>query len=128
MKITPKEYAIGLYEATKDAPKEEMAEKIAEFVKILKIDNVLSIEKKIVEEYEKYYRKQKNILRIKIRSGEKVSPETISTMMKNFSKQVEIEEEIDEDLIGGIVVEIESDLMIDGSVKKKLEVMKEAIG
>lgn len=127
MKITPKQYAITLYEATKNASKEDSEKLIKNFVDLLRFNNDLSLEKRIVEEYYAHYRKQKGISKLKIRSGEKLSPDIVSGIVQKFSGQVEMEEEVDESLIGGISLEINDDILIDGSVKKKLETLRETI-
>jgi ATP synthase F1 delta subunit len=127
MKITPKQYAISLYEITKDAKKEESAELIKNFVNLLRFNNNLSMEDKIIDEYEAYLRKQKGIAKVKIRSGEKLSPATVSSIVKHFAGQVELEEETDPELIGGITVEINDNTLIDGSIRKKLEDLRRNI-
>ncbi len=127
MKITPKQYAISLYEITKDANKEESAKLIGNFVNLLRFNNNLSMKDRIVEEYEGYLRKQKGIAKVKIRSGEKLSPEVVSGIVKHFAGQVELEEEVDPSLIGGIAVEINDDMLIDGSVQRKLEDLRQNI-
>jgi ATP synthase F1 delta subunit len=127
MKITPKQYAISLYEITKDASKEESAKLIGNFVQLLRRSNNLSMENRIVEEYESYLRKQKGIAKVKIRSGEKLSPATVSAVVKHFAGQVEMKEEVDPALIGGIAVEINDDTLIDGSIRKKLEDLRHTI-
>ncbi|MDD3006414.1 MAG: F0F1 ATP synthase subunit delta [Candidatus Pacebacteria bacterium] len=128
MKITPKQYAISLYEITRDAKKEESSEMIKSFVDLLRFNNNLSMEKRIVEEYQKYCRKQKGISKVRIKSGEKLSPEIVSSIVKHFAGQVELEEEVEPNLIGGISIEIDDDTLIDGSVRKKLENLRQAIG
>lgn len=127
MKITPKQYAISLFEITKGASNEESAVLIKNFVNLLRFNNALSLEKKIVEEYQTYCRKQKGISKLRIRSSEKLSPEIVSDIVKHFAGQVEIDEEIDPSLIGGIAVEINDDILIDGSVKKKLADLRATI-
>lgn len=128
MKISPKQYAISLYEATKGASKDEAEKLIESFVKVLRFNNDLSKEKRIIEEYYAHCRKQKGIAKLRVRSSEKLSPAIVSGIVKHFAGQVEIEEEIDPGLIGGIAIEINDDTLIDGSVKKKLQDLKEAIG
>lgn len=127
MKITPKQYAISLYEATENLS-ETKAEKVIEnFVEILKQNNDLAQEEKIITEYYKHYQKQKNISKIKIKSREKVSPDIMNRIMKKFENQIEIEEEFDSNLIGGISLEIDERILIDGSINKKLDNIKNAI-
>jgi F-type H+-transporting ATPase subunit delta len=127
MKITPKQYAISLYETTKNARKDEAEEMVKNFVKLLRLDNNMSKADKIIEEYYKYYRQQKGISKLKVTGSENIAPEVINSIVKHFANQVELEEEIDESLIGGITLEIDDDTLIDGSVRGKLEKLKKNI-
>ncbi len=127
IKTTPKQYAISLYEATKNANKEEAEKLVENFVKLLRVNNALFLSEKIIEEYYAYYRKQKGISKLKVISSEKLNSDVINGIVKHFAGQVEMEEEIDEKLIGGIMLEINDDTLIDGSVRKKLEYIKENI-
>lgn len=127
MKITPKQYAVSLFEITRGASKEESSDLIKSFVDLLRFNNNLSMEKKIIEEYQNYCRKQKGISKVKISSGEKLSPAIVSDIVNRFAGQVEIEEEVDPALIGGIAVVINDDTLIDGSIRKKLADMKQTI-
>lgn len=127
MKITPKQYAISLYETTKNAPKDEVPKLAANFVKLLQLNNSLSMADKIIDEYYRYYRKQKGISKIKITSSEKLPAEAINNIVKHFSNQIEMEENVDERLIGGVTIEIDDNVLIDGSVRKKLEILKKNI-
>lgn len=127
MKITPKQYAITLFEATKGLSNEEAEKTIKNFVDLLRFNNNLSLEKKIVEEYKTHCRKQKGVSKLRIQSGEKLSPEIVSSIVKHFAGQVELEEEVDPELIGGIAVEIDDDTLIDGSIRKKLKNLQDAL-
>lgn len=127
MKITPKQYAISLYESTNNLPKNKLAERIKNFVNILKKNNDFSLGEKIVQQYYKYYRTKRNISKIEITSSQKLDSETLNNILKKFSKQVEIEEKIDGSLIGGIVIKIDENTLIDGSVKRKLEDLKKVL-
>lgn len=127
MKITPKQYAISLYETTKNVDKFKTEERIKSFVSILKKNNDLSLANKIKDEYNKYYRNQRNISRIEISSNDKLDSETLNGIIQKFKNQIEVEEKIDESLIGGIVIKIDDDVLIDGSVKRKLEDLKKEL-
>ena len=127
MKITSKQYAIGLYESTNNLPQAELAKRIKNFVGVLKKNNDFSLEKKIIQQYYKYYRAKRNISKIEITSNQKLDSEILNKILKKFSKQIEIEEKIDQSLIGGITVKIDEDTLIDGSVKRKLEDLKKSL-
>lgn len=127
MRITPKQYAISLYESTKNVDKVEIEKRIEKFVEILKKNNDLFLIAKIIEKYYEHYRNDKQISKIEITSNEKIDSEILNKIIQKFKKQIEIEESIDESLIGGIIVRINDNLLIDGSVKKKLENLKASL-
>jgi F-type H+-transporting ATPase subunit delta len=127
MKITPKQYAVSLYESTKGVDKLESGRRVGNFVNILRKNNDLSLITKIIEQYYKHYRKEKNISKIEIASNEKLSSETLNKIIQKFSKQIEIEEKIDKSLVGGVVLKIDDNILIDGSVKRKLEDLRGSI-
>lgn len=127
MRITPKQYAIGLYEATNQLPKEKAVKVIERFVEILKRNNHLKMETKIIEEYNKHLQKSKNITRIRIKSREKVSADIMNKIIKKFEDQVEIVEEENPEMIGGISLEINENTLIDGSIDRKLSEIKNII-
>lgn len=127
MKITPKQYALSLYESTQNADKNEISKRIGNFVDILKKNNDLSQADKIIQCYYQHYRKIKNITKIEIKSSEKLGTNIISKILQKFNKQVEIEEKIDPALIGGVVIKINDNTLIDGSIKRKLEDLKEKL-
>jgi len=48
----------------------------------------------------------------------------LNKIIQKFKNQIEIKEKIDKSLIGGMVIKIDDSLLIDGSVKRKLEDLK----
>ena len=124
MKITPKQYAISLYESTKKVDELEIEKRIKKFIDILKRNNNLSLIDKIIEKYYEHYRSERNISKIEITSNKKIDPEILNKIIHKFKKQIEIEEKIDESLIGGMIIKIDNSLLIDGSIKRKLEELK----
>ena len=127
MKILPKQYAIALYESTRRLPEEETNKTIKNFVGVLKKNNDLSLSEKIIDEYQNYCRRKKNIVKVQITSSKKISGDTINALTKKLGQTIEIEQKTDEGLIGGAVIRI-GDILIDGSVKKKLERLRKSVG
>ena len=127
MKITPKQYAISLYETTKNVDKFKAEKRVATFVDILKKNNDLSLADKIKDEYNKYHRNQRNISKIEIASNSKLDSGILNKIIQKFKNQIEVEEKIDESLIGGIVIKIDNNVLIDGSVKRKLENLRKSL-
>lgn len=127
MKITPKQYAISLYESTKDSSDIEMDKRINNFVNILKKNNDLFLSNKIIDYYYKYQREQRNISKVEITSNEKLDSETINSIIKKFNNQIALEEKIDKSLLGGIIIKIDNNTLIDGSIKRKLENLRKKL-
>ena len=127
MKITPKQYAISLYETTKNVDEFKIEKRIKNFVGILKKNNDLSLANKIVDEYNKYHRSLKNISKIEITSSDKLNSEILNKIIQKFENQIEVEEKIDASLINGIMIKIDDDVLIDGSIKRKLENLRKEL-
>ena len=127
MKITPKQYAISLYETTKNVDKFKAEKRIKNFVGILKKNNDLSLLNKITDEYNKYHRNLKGISKIEIASNDKLDSEILNKIIQKFKNQIEVEEKIDKSLIDGIVIKINDDVLIDGSVRRKLEDLRKEL-
>lgn len=127
MKITPKQYAISLYESTKNVDEVEIEKRIKRFIDILKKNNDLSLVDKIVDKFHECYRKERNISKIEITDSAKMDPAILNKIIHKFSNQIEIEEKTDKSLIGGMVIKINNDTLIDGSVKRKLKELKKSL-
>ena len=126
MKITPKQYAVALYETTQHLSEEEINKIIENFVGVLKKNNDLSLSEKIIGEYQSYCRRKKNIAKVQITSSKRINGDIINALTKKLGQAVEIEQKVDEGLIGGAVIRI-GDVLIDGSIKKKLERLRRSI-
>ena len=121
MKITPKQYAISLYESTKNVDEVEINKRVRKFINILKKNNDLSLVDKIINKFHECYREERNISKIEITSSAKIDSAILNKIIHKFNNQIEVEEKIDKSLIGGIVIKINDDTLIDGSVKRKLK-------
>lgn len=118
-KITPYQYAIFLYEITRE--KSEIQKTIKGFIGILAKNNDLGRIDEIIREFEAYEKKQRGI-----REVELISAKPLSSAVKNQITELvkergeaEIKETVNPDLLGGITLII-GDMMIDGSLRNKL--------
>ena len=80
-----------------------------------------------MSEYQNCCRQEKNIAKVQITTSEKIDGEIVNAITRKLEQTVEIEQKVDESLIGGAVIRI-GDTLIDGSIKKKLERLKRNIG
>lgn len=116
MKLTPQKYAEILYEILADAHEEELRSRIVNFVKFLGKNRQLALSKKIIQAFENLYNQKQNITKIKIKTARDFAEKIVRD---KFKGQLEIIKQIDKDLIGGAIFQI-NNLMIDGSLKKQL--------
>lgn len=130
MKINPKKYALALYESV--ALEEGSIENLLKnFVKILAKNNDLSKAKKIEIEFNKIWNKKKGIVDANIISAKKTDQETLE-IIENYIKKisgspnVNMQEEIDKNMIGGIIIKYE-DKILDGSLRTSLKTLKEKL-
>lgn len=86
--------------------------------------------KELVKEYRKNYNINKNIAEGIVYSANKLEQSDLNNLIlileKKFEKKVELENKIDETLIGGISVFIDGK-RIDNSIKSRLEVLRSSL-
>jgi F-type H+-transporting ATPase subunit delta len=131
MKITPKKYAIALYDIVKDKKKDQIKLVLVEFVKLLNENNDLTKAKKIIFEFNQIWNKEAGIIETEIISASELN-KTILQDLNDYiikltkAKKIEVKEVIDKNLLGGVVLKYE-DKIVDGSVRAKLSSLRKTI-
>jgi len=130
MKIKPKQYAIALYEAIKDAPREKVRGILDNFVKTLTKNNALRLAPQILDHFTKYANRAEGIANLKIKSAapikedliEKIKNVAPAILGKDF-KKINLQQESSLDLMGGFILEAE-DMVFDASIKNRFRILK----
>lgn len=127
-KITPRQYAVALYEVAKGLSGAKAKEMIARLILILKKNNSLSQLGKIIAAYESYAKKEKGIRQAELFSAKPLSKEVRNRIyaILNKKNKTELKENIDETLLGGLIIQI-NDTLIDASFKKQLEKLSDKL-
>lgn len=128
MKITDTQYAKSLYEAMKDKSQSETDVMLGSFVKILAKNNQLKFKATIIQKFGKIYNKENGIVLAEVISREKLNSLLVDKLnrfikSKYQAKEVIIENKIDENIRGGIIVKVGDEVM-DASVEKQLKELK----
>lgn len=128
MKIGVKKYAGLLYEITKDKSDEEADKAIVDFVRLLSHKKALRFKQQIINAFIKYYNQAEKIVGMTVYSANGLNAteeEKLADIVKKNKKvdQVEIKQEVDESLIGGIKIRID-DIFLDASLKSQLVKLK----
>ena len=133
MKIKPKQYAVALYEAVKDEPKENMRGILDNFVKTLVKNNALRFAPQIIDYFVKYANRTEGIADLKIKSAEPIKDELIERIKKAAPeilgkdfKKINIQQEVKQGLMGGFVLECD-DIIFDASIKNKFQTLNKIL-
>lgn len=119
-KITPKQYAQALYLAIQDKKEEDQPEIFENFLKLIWQRKDGKNLNKIVRSFETVYKKNEGILEARVVSARQLTAELKNQIKawlnKNGNQSVFLAEEVDQSLLGGLVIHYE-DTVYDLSLK-----------
>lgn len=130
-KLSVKKYTKLLYELVDLKTEHEMKLIVGGFVELLAKHKNLRLANRIIEEFKKLYHQKHGIAFAKVtsvRELDHVNVKEIKKWVSDYTKQdkVEIENVLDKDLKGGIMIEVGEE-RLDLSIAKRMEDLKEAI-
>jgi F-type H+-transporting ATPase subunit delta len=109
---------------------EAIGPQVQNFVVILASNKRLSLLPEIVTQFEQHKANQEKSVDVEVISAFEVADETKNKLAevlgKKLEREVRVSSSIDEDLIGGVLIRA-GDLVIDGSVRGRLNKLSEAI-
>jgi F-type H+-transporting ATPase subunit delta len=128
MKITPKQYAVALYEQISGQKAAQITKITDNFLEVLRANNDLSLAKIIVEELENYWDLRDDVLNAQVivaRTLEKPLFEDIKKYLSKLTsvKNIKLVQTIDGTILGGTIVKYQ-DKVLDLSLKTRLEEFK----
>jgi len=123
MKYTSQQYAKALYDSLKKSDEEGAGLIFKNFYNVLLRNNDLGLINKIIEKIEEIDKKERNIVEVKIDSANKLTQETQDKLRNLMGDKAQIKERVNPRLIGGLKIQID-DLLIDGSIRGKLDKLK----
>ena len=131
MKVSPKQYAQALFEATKSKNKEEINQSVARLFEILKKRKRLDKIDEILEDFKLIWNEEKKCIDVVVTSKEKLGEKERQEINKFLDKKypgfnVSCEEKINEQMLGGIVIQAGDDVF-DGSLSKQLKNLKKQL-
>ena len=131
MKASAAQYAKTLYELASGKDKSEIDSIAASFAKLLAKNNRLKMAPAIIEKFGNIWNRENGILEAEVESAYPLNDEISGKITKEIkekygAKEVILNNKINKDIKGGIIIKI-GDEVIDGSVKKQLEMLKQAL-
>jgi F-type H+-transporting ATPase subunit delta len=130
MKFTAKQYAQALFESLQDTDPKHTDLILDNFVTALAENNDLRLFEEIAAEFHKLELNKKGIKQVEVTSAHPINKENEQQIIAELNKlvkgQLELKKKVDENLIGGVVIKFD-DQMLDASVKNNLEQLKKDI-
>lgn len=124
MKLTPRQYAVALYQTVVECAVAEREQRLANFVKVLVQRQQLNLVDGIVEEFDKYYKERNGILDVEAVTATKVDGGDLAEELgKSLSKKIDLQVEVDPQITAGLILKI-GDTLIDGSLKNQLDLLR----
>ncbi len=128
MKISLKQYAQSLYEVVSKTEDGGFQAVLKNFVKMLAARRSLNKAGKIIAEFEKVWNKKQGVVEGELVSARELDEEIVKLLNCQIvkllnAKEVKLANQIDKNILGGFIVNV-GDMVIDGSVKRQLEVLK----
>lgn len=122
MKITPKQYAVLLYELTKDVKKSELKEVVHAFIAQLAHGRALPLLPRILELYNAYYNVREGVVDVEVVSAQE-PPQKIKQDLEKLRARAKVGYRIDPAQLGGACIKI-GDYMLDDTLKTRLLKLK----
>lgn len=127
MKFTSLQLAQALHQTLETTRPEDTDKVLDNFMAVLKENNALHLFEQVIAEFHKFELEKKGIKEVTVKSAKPLSKsnekEIIESMNKIVNSKIELKKQIDESLIGGVLVSVD-DTVIDASVKNQLEQLK----
>jgi F-type H+-transporting ATPase subunit delta len=127
MKFTAKQYAQALLESLEATAPADTDKVLDNFVATIAENNDFKLYEEIISEFHKLDLAKKGVKQADVSSAHPLNSENekqIVEALNDYVKgKVELKKQIDESLIGGVVVRMD-DVLIDASVKNSLEQLK----
>lgn len=121
MKYTTKQYAAALLAATQDASEKKRIESLRRFLKILTRNHDYRHLPAILRQLERIYLSEKGIQKVELTSADPISEGTRREIEKTLGKKVIFVEKKNPELIAGLRILINDELLIDASARRQLQ-------
>lgn len=131
MKISTTQYAKALYESTTDKSENDVDIFLVNFVKVLAKNRQTKLAVKIIKKFGELYNKENGIAEVEVISSRKLEADQIGQIEKFIkekysAREVLINNKIDENIKGGIILKIGDEIM-DASVERQLVELKRSL-
>jgi F-type H+-transporting ATPase subunit delta len=131
MRVSAKQYATALYEATAGKGRDDAKKAVLNFINLLVNNNGQTKLKAIIDAYAEIYNQREGVVEAEITSARELGREAEKALENYLGKKVGAKKTItkksvDPALLGGAIIRFR-DRIIDASIKAKISALKEDI-
>lgn len=123
MKLSNRQLARNLYTALSEVQKSEESQVLKNFVEMIYKMRKLSQIDRIIEEYSAYEKEMNGGVTLVVTTARKLSDEVKKMLEKELGNQVTVEEKVDINILGGIIVRSKNTIY-DASIKTSIDQLK----
>lgn len=129
MKTTERQYARALYDLTKGKNQEEIDDMVLKFAEELRRSREMKMLGGIIEKFEEIYNQENEIVVVQLVSASELENDQIEKITnflkeKYSAKEIVLNQKVDKDVIGGLIVKVGDDV-IDGSIRGKVQRLRQ---
>lgn len=121
MRYSVAQYALALKEALKGKSEKERKEILKRFLLLLRKNHASSKITQILQKYEYMLLKESGLSKVVLASPDPISAEVRREINKAMGGKGALQEKINQDLLGGITILINDEVLIDASASRQLE-------
>lgn len=121
MKYRITQYAEALHAALNNAPASRHKEIMRRFVALLVRHRISGKSDSVVAAYEKIVLRESGMRKVKIESATSVSEQLKKEIGRILGRKIYIEEAIRPEIVAGITILVDDELLIDASAKRHIE-------
>lgn len=126
MKYKIKDLAKLLVQSTMGVPKGELKPRLESYFKFLESIRAMALMPRILGVFNQEWDKANEIKKIEFVSARALPKTTVKELKEQFKESAEIEERVDESLLGGIEIKFD-DLLVDATLKNRVQMLKNQI-
>ena len=126
MKYKTRDLAALLLALVKDAPQKEIPNLINKFVDYIKETHATALLPRILKTFDAFWNREHGIKKALITVSKPMTKEERQKVGAALGEETELEEIIEPEIIGGMKIMID-DLLVDASLKRRLEDLKQTI-
>jgi len=119
-RFNSKQYSQALFESLQSSPKDQ-GKILENFASLLVGNHDRTLTPNIIRHLKRFLKEKANTNIVSLTTAKKADPELLAQIQKSFDNNVQIQERVNPEAIGGVKIVINDEEVIDGTFKSRIE-------